>query len=92
VNNKPRRSICERMSGPCLIEAMELVQELCAVGHRVRAENKLRVRQPLQKLEIVDPAAKWTWLAFAPDMVDMIKDEVNVKEIRIFSDSIRVVL
>lgn len=85
-NSGTRKSITEIMGGNCLIEAMESVREVCSIGHGIRAKENIRARQPLEEMKIVDPDGKWTWLAYAPDMVFHIKNEVNVKNIVIYYD------
>lgn len=88
----PRKSITAYMSGKCLIEAMDSVRELCAVAAHIRSNNKIRNRQPLAEMKIVDPDGKWNWLAFAADMVDIVKDEANVKRIVIYSNGLEIQL
>ncbi len=88
----PRKSITRLMEGSCLIEAMESVRELCSVAASIRTQNKIRNRQPLAEMKIIDPDGRWNWLAFAPDMVEIIKDESNVKKIVICSKDMEVAL
>ena len=59
-----------------LLEQMELVRRVCALGLRLRAEKGLKVRQPLASLEI-----KYD-LLINKEMFDMVMDEVNVKKAR----------
>lgn len=72
-------SITSKVSDNVLIEMMESIQEICAVGHSIRTKNKIRARLPLPKLIVVDPEGNYSWLPFAPDLVAIIKNEVNVK-------------
>lgn len=83
-------SITRAMSGKCLIQAMESVMELCNAAHSVRGRANIRIRQPLGKMDIIDSERKWTWLAFAPDMVEIIKDECNVKQVFVITPDFRV--
>ncbi len=57
-----------------LIENMELVRNICSLGLSIRDENRLKVRQPLAK-------------AFVPvsdeEMLDIVKGELNVKEVQV---------
>ncbi len=58
--------------------AMTLVREAVALGQRVRAEHKVRVRQPLQSAVLVcTPSERPQLEAFAED----IKAELNVKSL-----------
>lgn len=87
-----KKSITSRMSGKCLIEAMNLVRELCAIAATIRTNNNIRNRQPLAEMKIVDPDGKWNWLAFADDMVTIVKEEANVKKIIIYSQGMEIIL
>ncbi len=80
------KSVTEKMSDTCLIGAMESVRDLCSQAATIRGKNNIRNRQPLPELRIIDIEGKWNWLAFAPDMVNIIKDEANVKSIVIISE------
>jgi len=57
-----------------LISEMELVRKITELGHAIRAEEGIRVRQPLQELRIMNYELR-------KDLVDLIKEELNVKEI-----------
>ncbi|MBI5153429.1 MAG: class I tRNA ligase family protein [Parcubacteria group bacterium] len=59
-----------------IMEQMELVRRVCALGLRLRAEKGLKVRQPLASLEI-----KYDLLV-SKEMLDMVMEEVNVKKAR----------
>jgi isoleucyl-tRNA synthetase len=56
---------------------MGVVREIASLGRSARMGAKLKVRQPLGKVEVilVDPSRE-SWLA---DHVDLIRDELNVK-------------
>ncbi len=56
-----------------------LAQDLVSLGRKVREDHKLKVRQPLAKLTVVhrDPVVR----ASAESLADLIKDELNVKEV-----------
>lgn len=60
-----------------LIQAMETVRELSSKGLEARMAAKINVRQPLAKLRV--QAAKMTGLD--SNSLQIIKDEINVKEI-----------
>jgi len=59
-----------------LIMQMELARRICELGHGARKKAKIRVRQPLKKLVVKAPGAK-----LADELLSLIKDELNVKEI-----------
>ena len=63
---------------------MALVQTVVKMGRQLRTENDLKVRQPLGKLHVVSANTDIV-SAFAGDE-DLIKDELNVKEIAYGSD------
>jgi isoleucyl-tRNA synthetase len=67
---------------------MALVQKIVKMGRQLRVENDLKVRQPLGKLHIVFPSSGG--VPGIPGGVvsddDLIKDELNVKEIVYGSD------
>lgn len=57
-----------------LEEQMNQVREICSLVLQKRAEAGIKVRQPLNKLQISS-------YKLSNDLLDLIKDEVNVKEI-----------
>jgi isoleucyl-tRNA synthetase len=61
-----------------LVQAMDCVRDVCSAAHSVRKAQGLRARLPLQMLTVAGPGAA----ALAP-FVDLIADEVNVKEVRL---------
>ena len=65
-----------------LEEQMNLIRELSAKGLALRAEAGIKVRQPLASLKIQSPKSE---IRKNKGLLDLIKDEVNVKEI-IFGD------
>lgn len=74
-------SVTKHISDSVLMEMMEAVKDICASIHTVRARHNIRNRQPLQSAMVVDTEGKYSWLPFAKDMQDIIKDECNIKEI-----------
>jgi isoleucyl-tRNA synthetase len=66
----------ELPSDPDLVSEMELVRQVCSAGHAIRKDNRKTVRHPLRTLLVAGPGA----LALE-DYKDLIKDEVNVKEV-----------
>lgn len=70
-----------------LEKSMILVREVCEKGHSERKRLKIKVRQPLLKITV-----KWTKFKKLftgedknrlKDLLDLIKDELNVKEIEL---------
>ncbi|MEK7609827.1 MAG: class I tRNA ligase family protein [Patescibacteria group bacterium] len=60
-----------------LIKSMKLVRDLASKGLEARMMTKINVRQPLQSLRIKNDQGSMV----NSQLVDLIKDEVNVKEI-----------
>ena len=63
-----------------LLEEMEEVRKIVSLGLEARAKAGIKVRQPLKKLKVKSYKVK-------KEMLDLIKDELNVKEI-IFDEKI----
>ena len=59
-----------------LEEKMDLVRDLISLGRNVREENKVKVRQPISEV-VLDGKTK----KVLNDLVDLIKEELNVKEV-----------
>ncbi len=59
-----------------LIEDMSEIRRLASLALAKRAEAGIKVRQPLQKLKIKNEKLK-----INEDLLDILKDEINVKEI-----------
>ncbi|MEC7839760.1 MAG: isoleucine--tRNA ligase [Chlamydiota bacterium] len=62
-----------------LEEAMAAVQRTVSLGHALRKDNKLKVRQPLQKATLV--SHNETVLSFLKEQQHLIADELNVKTV-----------
>jgi isoleucyl-tRNA synthetase len=65
-----------------LIENMDLIRNICSIALFIRDKYKLRVRLPLANLRIISEKSQEI-----ADFTDIIKDEVNVKNIE-FSNEI----
>ncbi|MFC8313126.1 isoleucine--tRNA ligase [Gordonia sp. NPDC057258] len=65
-----------------LVIAMDQVQAVCSTASSVRKVNKLRVRLPLSGLTVASPTA-----AALEPFVDLIKDEMNVKDVTLATDA-----
>jgi len=59
-----------------LEEKMDLVRDLISLGRNVREENKVKVRQPISEVVLDGKNEK-----ILADLVDLIKEELNVKEV-----------
>ncbi len=58
---------------------MKAIREIITEGLQLRAQKKIKVRQPLQKLIIKGNKLR-------KEFLDIIKEEVNVKEVRVSSE------
>ena len=72
-----------------LEEEMEAVQQVVSIGHCLRKENKLKVRQPLAKAYVICPDAKRLKALKKQEM--LIAEELNVKEVVFDGDESRYV-
>jgi isoleucyl-tRNA synthetase len=71
-----------------LEEKMYYTQRVVSLGHSLRKDFKLKVRQPLLKAYI---EADENILSLLEDQKDLIKDELNVKEVQLLKDEQRFV-
>lgn len=62
-----------------LNERMALLREIASLGRSARMESKLKVRQPLSRVEVT--LAKETHAAWLAEHDDIVREELNVKEI-----------
>lgn len=60
---------------------MDLVRNLISLGRNIREEVKIKVRQPISEALIDDKNKKLIY-----DLVDLIKEELNVHEVRFIKD------
>ncbi|MDA2922601.1 isoleucine--tRNA ligase [Patescibacteria group bacterium AH-259-L07] len=58
-----------------LEQTMKHVRDICEIGHSLRAQAQIKVRQPLQELAIAGPQ-------LSDEFVSLIKDELNIENIR----------
>ena len=72
----------ESLINDTIEEKMDLVRDLISLGRNVREEQKIKVRQPIKEV-ILDGKNK----DILSDLTDLIKEELNVKEI-IFEDDL----
>ena len=73
LSNYPKANL--ELINPELEEKMDLVKNLVTLGRASREATRIKVRQPIQKV-LVDGKFKDT----ISDVVDLIKEELNVKE------------
>ena len=62
-----------------LSEQMSLVREVASLGRSARMNNKLKVRQPLSKVEVI--LADETHLDFLQSHASLLETELNVKQV-----------
>ena len=67
---------------PALVDAMDLVREVCSAIHSVRKANGLRARLPLRQVTVAHPLA-YELGAFR----ELISEETNVKEVELRDDA-----
>ncbi|MBS0654396.1 MAG: isoleucine--tRNA ligase, partial [Verrucomicrobia bacterium] len=67
-----------------LEEAMQKVQDAASLGHSLRKEHQLKVRQPLKRAYIISADA--TTIALLKEEQALIGDELNVQEVVFSSD------
>jgi len=70
-----------------LIEQMEIIRKVCELGNAARKKEGIKVRQPLSKIEVksTDLKASLSKSVWKNDLVQLIKDELNIKNV-VFSD------
>lgn len=68
-----------------LENSMQLAQEISSLVHSLRKKEKLKVRQPLQKILI--PVLQAETQAYIQHVEELIKSEVNVKSIDYIDDT-----
>ena len=64
-----------------ILEEMVIVRKIVELGLAKRDEAGIKVRQPLQKLEVITAKAGQGSKKLEDKYADLIKDEINVKEI-----------
>ncbi len=72
-----------------LEEEMALVQQVVSLGHSLRKENKLKVRQPLSKAHLICSDERVR--SALRRQQDLVADELNVKWIELHADESRFV-
>lgn len=69
------------LAGADLEGDMDAVRTLVSLGRAAREEVQIRVRQPLREVRAVVPGAR----ALSEEMLDVVRDELNVKEVGFLS-------
>lgn len=66
-----------------LVEQMKVVRQICELGHGARKKAGVKVRQPLKSLKVKNSELKANIenSKRTTDLIQLIKDEVNVKEV-----------
>jgi len=64
-----------------ILSRMDVVRRICSLGHSIRHQNRIRVRQPLLEVILAGTDAQ-----LAERYTDIIKDEINVKKISFTKD------
>ncbi|MBX7067393.1 MAG: isoleucine--tRNA ligase [Parachlamydiales bacterium] len=72
-----------------LEKEVEAAQAAVSLGHALRKEHKLKVRQPLAKAHLITSNAEL--LAALEKQMNLIADELNVKEVEFHSDEAKFV-
>ncbi|MCI0434327.1 MAG: isoleucine--tRNA ligase [Gemmatimonadetes bacterium] len=67
-------------SDPALERGMAIVRELSRLGRAARERARIRVRQPLRALHALVPDRG----ALTGDLLTVLKDELNIKEVHLF--------
>lgn len=66
-----------------LEDDMEAARVLVSLGRAAREEAKIRVRQPLRTVQAVLPGGR----SLGPDVLDVVREELNVKEVGFLSST-----
>jgi isoleucyl-tRNA synthetase len=69
-----------------LVPRMALVREVASLGRAARAAEKLKVRQPLSKVEVILSDADARHASWLEAHADLVCDELNVKQFEVCRD------
>lgn len=61
-----------------LLDTMSMVRQLVTLGHAARVQSKLKVRQPLAAVAVIDASTE-----LSPEMQETLADELNVKTVQL---------
>jgi len=68
---------------PDLVRRMALVRDVASLGRAARAGARLKVRQPLAKVEVILADARAADAAWLAAHADLVRDELNVKQFEV---------
>ena len=71
----------ESLIDEAIEKRMDLIRDLISLGRNAREESKVKVRQPISEV-ILDGKNKST----IEDLIDLVKEELNVKEVNFVDD------
>ncbi len=63
-----------------ILTKMQVIRELASLGHKIRVENNLPVKQPLGELIV------WSTEKLTGQYTDILKDELNVLQVKLSKD------
>ena len=66
-----------------LVRRMAVVRDIASLGRAARAAEKLKVRQPLAKVEVIPADARPDDVAWLEAHADLVCDELNVKQFEV---------
>ena len=66
-----------------LVRRMAVVRDIASLGRAARAAEKLKVRQPLAKVEVIPADARADDVAWLEAHADLVCDELNVKQFEV---------
>ena len=69
-----------------LVRRMAVVRDIASLGRAARAAEKLKVRQPLSKVEVIPAEARPDDVAWLEAHADLVCDELNVKQFEVCGD------
>jgi isoleucyl-tRNA synthetase len=69
-----------------LVRRMAVVRDVASLGRAARAAEKLRVRQPLQKVEVILAESRPDDVSWLEAHADLVCDELNVKQFEVCGD------
>lgn len=69
-----------------LIDDMATVRSVVRLGHAIRGERNLKVRQPLSRVIVYAPVTARAGLV-SPDLTELVTDELNVKKLELAVDT-----
>jgi isoleucyl-tRNA synthetase len=67
-----------------LNDKMHTIRNIVSLGHAIRGKENLKVRQPLQKLQVALPDKKQ--IQYLEELKDVVLEELNVKEVEILEN------